>query len=227
MASEASCRASTKACERFQNHKLQRPFEPLSIERVRDAHRDAEDSSTSPHGKCCLIAARLWRCTQNFCGARMMRDVEMRSEIRRAENLVTVMTYERTRCPILNQVPRPERCLIVARSDSSLIFQACNRSMTRDESFARIPTDCYLGVRSEISSGMHLCRALAFSDAFARADRSRCPSTTGGQKFPRPSFGVIEPENRDAPSPNSRSFVLDGSPPVPATWGKFFDDPID
>ncbi|MGY3038065.1 hypothetical protein ACVIIV_007235 [Bradyrhizobium sp. USDA 4354] len=56
-----------------------------------------------------MIAATLWRCTQNFCGARMMRRVEMRGEIRRAEKVVTVLTYERTDCPILNQVPHPMR----------------------------------------------------------------------------------------------------------------------
>ncbi|WP_157095495.1 hypothetical protein [Bradyrhizobium sp. AT1] len=130
-----------------------------------------------------MIAARLWRCTQNFCGARMMRDVEMRSEIRRAENLVTVMTYERTRCPILNQVPHPKSWLIVARSDSSLIFQACNRSMTRDESFARIPTDCYLGVRSDIRQAC-IFAALSPSAMHSRGPIARAVRRRGvGKNF--------------------------------------------
>ncbi|WP_157783757.1 hypothetical protein [Bradyrhizobium liaoningense] len=49
----------------------------------------------------------------------------------------------------------------------------------------------------------------------------------GRQKLPRPSFGVIDPENNGATPPTSRCSRQMGSPPVPATWGIFFDHPID
>src|SRR3569832_1414192 len=104
MASEASPRASMTAYERFQNHKLQQPFEPLPMRECLTLIVMLKIRHFPGGGKCCLIAARLWRCTQNFCGARMMREFEMRGEFQRAKFVVTVMTYQRTRCPILNQV---------------------------------------------------------------------------------------------------------------------------
>jgi hypothetical protein len=74
----------------------------------------------------------------------MTRRVEMRSEIRRAENVVTVLTYERTDCPILNQVPRPMRCRSLHHA-TSLNFEAA-RCFRRKQS--RVDT--------RISSGFNL-----------------------------------------------------------------------
>lgn len=152
-----------------------------------------------------MIAATLWRCTQNFCGARIMRRVEMRSEIRRAENVVTVMTYERTRCPILNQVPRPPRCLAIARAPLRSSFRRCNPSTKHNESFARISMIFYLGVRCEIAPRHASLLHARLQRCDSRGPRhSRCRSPNKVGKKCRPSFGVIEPENKDAPSPNSR-----------------------
>ncbi|MBR0737678.1 hypothetical protein JQ581_12150 [Bradyrhizobium liaoningense] len=47
------------------------------------------------------------------------------------------------------------------------------------------------------------------------------------QKFPRPSFGMIKPENDDATLAISNWSCQMGSPPVPATWGNCLDNPID
>ena len=150
-----------------------------------------------------MIAATLWRCTQNFCGARIMRLVEMRGEIRCAEKVVTVMTYERTRCPILNQVPRRTRCVIVARALCRSSFRRRNSSMKRNELFARIPTDFYLGVRRE-NWFSHATLPPSRTQQCIRGPRwfALPVAQPGRQKMQRPSFGVIEPENKDAPSPN-------------------------
>ncbi|UWU85821.1 hypothetical protein N2605_04990 [Bradyrhizobium yuanmingense] len=104
----------------------------------------------------------------------------MRGEIRRAENVVTVLTYERTNCPILNQVPHPMR-RYRCTSGCSLKFEALPAADERNiGSLARVSSDFYLWLYVRICG--ESCRLAARFEA--------------AMQFPRPHLVPATIENK-------------------------------
>jgi hypothetical protein len=116
-----------------------------------------------------VITAILWRCTHNFCDATMRRGLP-RFPSRVVEDRVTVLTYDRARCPILNQVPieRDARCMANRSAHPSL-----KRPV---ESITRNSRDCALKLyrHKPSSAGMHLS-----SRAFEQCSPAKVPDLRG------------------------------------------------
>ncbi|WP_156457360.1 hypothetical protein [Bradyrhizobium sp. CCH5-F6] len=155
----------------------------------------------------------------------MMRRVEIRGEIRRAENVVTVLTYERADCRILNQVLHPMRAPGRCMSVYSLKYEAL-RCFAEAHRFSRgnlveLPSmDAYEILRR----AMQLCRTAM---QFRRADLvPAIRYEARSAKNAAPFFWRDPVGEQGAAPPNSRCSCwrkLSGADDL----GTFFDHPID